>query len=143
VPFDEALGLAVADDPVEEVEGVLLVDGVPGDAEPVDDDGHCRQHCARGDGEVEVGGEGEERAAEPGSEEGQVPARAEGPVEVGRDAGVDGLVERHLLLVHLAHLLLAAQQLEREQFGVVVLGVGQRLGRGGSTSSPRWVRWRR
>lgn len=63
VAFDEALGLPVADHPVEEVERVLLIDGVSGDAQPINHDGHGGEDDSGGDGEVEVGGEGKEGAA--------------------------------------------------------------------------------
>lgn len=114
VAFDEALGLPVAHDPVEEVERVLLIDGVAGDAQPVDDYGHGREDDSGGEREVEVGGEGEEAPAHSCPQHGQAPPCAEGPVEVGADAGVDGLVEIELMLVDFAYFLLALEDLERE-----------------------------
>lgn len=141
--LDEALGLPVADHPVEEVQGVLLVDGVSGDSEPIDDHRHGRKHHSGGNGEVEISGERQEGATNSCSNQGQVPSDTESPVEVGGDAGVDGLIQVNLVLVHLAHFLLALEHLQGEEFGVIVLGVGQGLSEKGRTSKPRWMRWRR
>lgn len=46
---------------------------------------------------------------------------------MGGDAGVDLFVDVDLVLVDLADLLLPPEELEGEEFGVVVLGVGKGL----------------
>ena len=125
--FSKALGFSVADNPVEEVEGSVFVFGISGVPEPVDEDGHGSHDHPCGDAAVDVGGVGHEEAADSQSEEGEVEPGIEGPVEVGGDAGVDLFVDVDLVLVDFPEFLLPLEELEGEQFGVVVLGVGECL----------------
>lgn len=110
MPFHETLGLAIPDHPVEEVERMLLIDGIAGDSDPVDEDWSCRKDNSGGDGEVEVGGEGEACTAESNPSIWDVPTRAEGPVEVSGDAWIDSLVKIDLTLLYLSNLLFLLEQ---------------------------------
>jgi hypothetical protein len=141
--LDETFSLPVANHPVEEIQGVLLINGVPCDSEPVDNDGYCRQHCSRGNGEVEVSREGKDGTTNSCTDDGEVPTDTESPVEVSGDTRIDCLVELDLMLIDLSHLLLAPEDLESEKLRVVVFGIRKSLGSEGGTSSPRWMRWRR
>ena len=125
--FSKAFGFSVADNPVEEVEGFVFVFGISGVPEPVDEDGHGCHDDPCGDAAVNVRCVGHEEAAYSHSEEGEVYPGIEGPVEVGGDAGVDLFVDVDLVLVDLADLLFPPEELEGEEFGVVVLGVGEGL----------------
>lgn len=127
MPFDEAFGLPVANNPVQEVKRVLLVDGVSGDAQPVNDHWHGREDDTGGDREVEVGAEGKDWAAHSCPENWEIPASTEGPVEVSCDARVNGFVKIDLMLVDFSDFLLALENLEGEQFCVVVLGIWESL----------------
>ena len=108
--FHKALGLAIPDHPVEEVEGMLLIDGIAGDSDPIDEDWSCGEDDSGGNGEVEVGGEGEECTSESNTSVRNVPTRAEGPVEVRGDAWINALVKIDLALVYLSNLLLLLEQ---------------------------------
>jgi hypothetical protein len=105
--LDEAFSFSVADHPVEEVQGVLFIDGVSGDPEPIDDDRHGRQDHSGGNGEVEISGECEQRATNSCPNEWNVPSDIESPVEVGGDARVNSLVEFDLMFIDFSDLLLA------------------------------------
>lgn len=143
VTLSETFGLAIADHPVEEIQRMLLVFGVSGDSQPVDGHRNNGEDNPCGDGEIEVGGEGEERTTESKAGVGQVEGRVEGSVEVGGNAGIDIFIEVDFDLLNLSHFLLLLEQLQSQQFGVVVLGVGEGLNRRGATSHPRWILCRR
>lgn len=55
VALDKALSLSVSNHPVEEVQGVLLVDGVSCYSDPIDHNRHKRKDESCGYGEVEIG----------------------------------------------------------------------------------------
>lgn len=106
----ETLGLAISDHPVEEVERMLLIDGIASDSDPIYEDWSYGKDDSCRNGEVEVGGEGEACTTESNSSKWNVPTRAESPVEVRGDAWIDALVKIHLALMNLSNLLLLLEQ---------------------------------
>jgi hypothetical protein len=127
VALDKALGLSVSNHPVEEVQGVLFVDGVSCDSDPIDHNRHERKDESRGNGEVEIGGEGEHGSTDSCTEDGKVPSCTESPVEMSGNAGVNALIKLDLMVIDFPHFLLAPQELQSQQFSVVILGVRKRL----------------
>ncbi len=141
--FSPALGLSVSDYPPQEIQRMLFVPDVGGAVEPVDGDGDGGEDDAGGHGEREICRVGEEGCSHSQPRVGDIELGVEGAVEVGGDAGVDVFIEIHFGLVHLTHLLLRLQQIEGQQLGLVVLGVGQSLDELKGTKKPLWMRWRR
>ena len=106
---------------------MVLVLGVSGGPQPVDGNGESGHNHSGGDAAADVGMEGEERGPDAHSEEWRIEVGVEGSVEVSGNGGVDVFIEINLVLIDLANFLLPLEQLQGEEFGVIILGVRQGL----------------
>ena len=121
--FHKALGLSVANDPVEEIERVLFVDRVSCDSDPINHNRYDRKDESCGNGEVEISGESEHRSTESCPNDGKVPSCTESPVEMSGNGGVNALIKLDLMVINFSNFLLAPQELKGQQFSIVILGV--------------------
>ena len=117
--FSKTFGFAISDHPVEEIQHMMLVFGIPGGSQPINDNRNHGKPYSCGNAEREICGVGEERASDGQTKVGHVESWAECSVEVCGDTGVNAFIEVDLILMDLSNLLFFPEDFQSEELSVI------------------------